>query len=305
MKLTPACAPCILDDIRGATERLGLDDAVRRQIGIAAQNYVVASGHSGAIPSTLITGVHRILKQITGDPLPFRELRDQCNEVGRVVAERVRAEAAGQTGVDRFRFLVRWAIAGNHLDFRTVGAGYAFGVDAIAEMLKRPFDEGLCVDACDAIYDAWNRARVILFIHDNVGEIAFDKLLVEEGVAAGKRVVVALRGGPITSDATMDDGVAVGLDRVASEVICAGPDTLGISWDEKSDALTDALKHADFIVAKGQANYYVFSEFAHELSAPIACLLRTKCDPVAAHFGATGHVNVATLLNARAANEAK
>jgi uncharacterized protein with ATP-grasp and redox domains len=79
----------------------------------------------------------------------------------------------------------------------------------------------------------------------------------------------------------MEDGRAVGLDRVVDRMIEAGPDTLGISWEEASAELRDAVQAARLIIAKGQANYYVLSEHRAELGAEIFCLFTIKCQPVA------------------------
>ena len=110
-------------------------------------------------------------------------------------------------------------------------------------------------------------------------------------------VAVALRGGPITSDATMEDGEVIGLGEVADRILCAGPDTLGISWEERSVELGEAMEWADVILAKGQANYYVFSEYSGELQAPVVCLLSTKCRLVSGKFGEELLINVAKLLS--------
>jgi uncharacterized protein with ATP-grasp and redox domains len=64
-------------------------------------------------------------------------------------------------------------------------------------------------------------------------------------------------------------------------LIQAGPDTLGISWEEASPELRAAMQDARLIVAKGQANYYVFSEHHAALAAEIFCLFTIKCQPVA------------------------
>jgi uncharacterized protein with ATP-grasp and redox domains len=64
-------------------------------------------------------------------------------------------------------------------------------------------------------------------------------------------------------------------------LILTGPDTLGISWDEASLELREALRAARVIVAKGQANYYVLSEHRAELDAEVFCLFTIKCQPVA------------------------
>ena len=77
----------------------------------------------------------------------------------------------------------------------------------------------------------------------------------------------------------------VGLDAVVDRVIVAGPDTLGISWEEASPELREAMRDARLIIAKGQANYYVFSEHRGKLSAEVFCLFTIKCQPVAEALG--------------------
>jgi hypothetical protein len=296
MRTEDGCAACVLHDLVGALDRLGLDADVRARVVRRSLAHLAATFDGSHPPSFHITAVHRILKAESGLALPFAALRARCNEAGLAVAALVAAEAAALGPAERFRLLCRWAIAGNHLDFRTVGTGYDFPPERIAAMLRASLDEGLAVDETERIAAVAGRARTVLFIHDNVGEIALDALLIRELRARGARVVSGLRGGPITSDATMEDGAAVGLAAAADEVICVGPDTLGISWEERSHALAAALAAADLVVAKGQANYYVLTEHRDAIGAPIACLLRTKCPPVSRHFGAERPVNVAVLL---------
>ncbi len=156
--------------------------------------------------------------------------------------------------------------------------------------------EWLMMDHTGRIYDAVRGAERLLYIHDNVGEIALDRLLIGEILRMGPRIAVsALKGGPITGDATVEDGVHVGLDRVSTRIISSGPDTLGVSWEEMSSALRKELKEADLIVSKGQANFYVLSEHRAEIGCPIVYLLRTKCSPVSLLFGSDRQGGVAAL----------
>jgi uncharacterized protein with ATP-grasp and redox domains len=296
MKTNDICSSCVLHDLVGALDRLGLDGAVRERIVKRSLAHLAAAFDYSHPPSFHITAVHRILKEESGLALPFAELRARCNEVGLAVAALVEKEAQALPPLERFRFLCRWAIAGNHLDFRTVGTGYDFPPERIAAMLRESLDEGLAVDETAAIFAAAGRAREVVYLHDNVGEIAFDKLLIAEIRRLGPRVVSALRGGPITSDATMEDGLTVKIADAADEVICACPDTLGVSWEEMTPTLKAALATADLVVAKGQANYYVFDEHFRELKGRVACLLRTKCAPVSRRFGSEQVVNAAVLL---------
>jgi damage-control phosphatase, subfamily I len=298
VKAEAICASCVLHDLVGALERLGVEEEVRARVVRESLRHLAATFDCEQPPATHITAVHRILKRETGIALPFAALRARCNEVGLEVAAQVAREAAALPPAERFALLVRWAIAGNHLDFRTVGTGYDFPPERITAMLRQSLEAGLAVDDTAAVRALVRPGTRVVFVHDNVGEIALDALLIGELRAAGAHVTSALRGGPITSDATMEDGAAVGLGAVADAVVCAGPDTLGISWAEMSPELRAALAAADLIVAKGQANYYVLTEHAGEVPARIACLLRTKCGPVSRRFGHEGPINVAVLLPA-------
>jgi damage-control phosphatase, subfamily I len=296
VKAEAICASCVLHDLVGALDRLAIDGEVRGRVLRLALRQLADTFDLQQPPSTHITAVHRILKREAGIALPFAALRARCNEVGLEVAAQVGREAAALGPEERFRFLVRWAIAGNHLDFRTVGTGYDFPPERITAMLRQSLDAGLAVDETAALRAALRPGARVVYVHDNVGEIALDALLIAAVRAAGAHVTSALRGGPITSDATLEDGAAVGLEQVADAIVCAGPDTLGISWAEMSPELRAALQSADVVIAKGQANYYVLSEHRGALPGQVACLLRTKCPTVSRRFGHEQPINVAVLL---------
>lgn len=294
MKAELVCIPCILDDVIGAVGQLGLASETRRQIVREVLAYLGGCFDTSRPPSDFITEAHRIVKRVSGIAVPFAEPRDLANRVGRDLAEGVRSEIARLTDEERFHRLVRFAIAGNELDFRTIGTGYGLSRSDIDARLRDAAGRELALDEVAQIRDAAREASEVLFIHDNVGEIAFDKLLIEELNRAGSRVTSALRGGAITSDATVDDGREMGIGDVA-RVIEAGPDTLGISFPEMSPDLRGELSRADLVISKGQANYYVLSEFRAEVPGRIAFLLRTKCDLVASKFSQEGKVSIAVL----------
>ncbi|MBI4617995.1 MAG: DUF89 family protein [Planctomycetes bacterium] len=294
------CVPCVLDDLVGAIQALDLPPSTAGQILDEALAWLAREFPGRKSPSYYITGVHRILKRVAGLPVPFAELRASCNRVGVEIAKRVRAEASPLSGYARFRHLALWAIAGNELDFRTVGTGYGFDVGRIETRLRGIVEEGLSVDRLPEIHETFRAARRLLYIPDNVGEIAFDRLLVEEFRSWGLIVSVPYRGGPITSDATLEDFQEVGLDRAADRVFRAGPDTLGIQMEEMSDDLARAIQEHDHVLTKGQANYYLVLRDGPRLEALVASLLTTKCDLVARTFGHdTDRIRVATLADFR------
>jgi len=290
------CASCIIDDLCGALQLVPLEEKTKKEILKESFRFLARGFSTDKIPSYFITEVHRILKRISGIEIPFKERRDKCNQLGIQMAEKIALEAEGLEESERFLFLVNWAIASNHLDFRTVGTGYGFQMAEIIEELRDCLSEGLKIDRRAEILRTAKSSSKILYIHDNVGEIAFDKLLIKELRRYGASVTSALRGGPITSDATMEDGETVGLQEAASEIILAGPDTLGISLDEMSEELKRGLQTADLVIAKGQANYYALTEYRSKVPGKIACLFRTKCEIVSNDLGETGKINIALLL---------
>jgi len=285
MRTTPTCLTCVLGDVYAAARQVTQDVSTQLKVAKDAMEFLAESFGHERVPSYYITEVHRILKRATGIRVPFEESRKQSNEVGIAIADRLRREANPLEESARFRFLARWALAGNSLDSRTVGIGYGFDPERTLHHLQGYLDRGLALDHLDRLYQRVVAKTPVLFIHDNVGEIALDKLFIEELRRHGCHVTSALRGGPITSDATMEDGRMVGLDAAVDRLILAGPDTLGISWEEASPELMLAMRGAPLILAKGQANYYVFSEHHAKLRGEVFCLFTIKCQPVADVLG--------------------
>lgn len=294
--LDAVCRPCVLHDLRGAMELLGIDPEVRGRVLARADAYLEERFAEGRLPSHYITAVHRILKEEAALPVPFAGLREGCNTVGREIASRVAAEVADLSPAERFRTLCLWAVAGNHLDFRTAGIGYGFGIDEVERMLRGVVAGGFDVDRTDEIERLSRSARRVLYVPDNVGEIAFDALLVREIRAGGATVVVPYRGGPITSDATLGDFLAVGLDDAADEIFEAGPDTLGISLEEASPRLIEEIARADLVLTKGQANFYLAYGCRERFGPAVACLLTTKCDLIGSKFGTPKRLSLATVV---------
>jgi len=316
------CIPCILDDVRGALDLLTPDDNIKRQVMKESLEFLARNTDLEKEPSVYITQVHRILKRVCGIEAPFAQRRRMCNELGMELCKTLKERIDGLDGFDRFSLLARWSIAANVLDFRTVGTGYDFDMDELERLLCNLANR-LDVDQLPQIYEKVRAARRILFVHDNVGEIALDKLLIEDiqtqdtrrktqdarqeenvpGLESGvlslessSKVISAVRGGPITSDATMTDAQQVNLHEASASVILAGPDTLGISFEEMSKEFEKELSQADLVIAKGQANYYVFSEHKDEVGCPIVCLFRTKCRLVSGIFHAAENINIAAIL---------
>jgi len=156
------------------------------------------------------------------------------------------------------------------------------------------FNRQLTLDDIDLFYELAKRAKTILYLADNAGEIAFDTILVEELKNLGAKVTVVVKGGPALNDALMEDAIEVGMIDIADSVIDTGTDTVGLILDEISDHLREELSKHDIIVAKGMANYETLTEFQNK--TPIVHLLIAKCQTIAESLNINRGQMVAILV---------
>lgn len=281
MKLTPYCFPCILEDVIEAGSLL-LSEKSLEELSIRAVD-ILNKADSQRIPSYYITKVHRELKALSKKE-PFSEKREECNRICFDIARNLKNEE-----------LFLWTVWANSLDFRTAGRGYRFHPEVIEKELRNRVREGLAVDNRGEVFKEIERAKRILYILDNVGEIAFDRFFIERFLR-GKNIITSVRGGMITSDVVYKDAENVGLDKIVDKIITSGPDTLGILYEELSLELREGFKWADLVIAKGQANFYFFSEYRDITKAKVVLLFTTKCNPIAEIFNKNGKVGIATVL---------
>lgn len=298
MRTSTPCKECILGDVREAALLLSGSETWAEAFAEEARNLLEWHKLAGRLPSQAITQVHRLLKTKAGMDVPFKERREHTNRVGMEVAQRVKARVKPLSPREKFTALSRWAIAGNALDFRTAGAGYRFDIEDVEAKLKAVWERGLAWDESQELWQILSSAKRVLYLLDNVGEIALDKLFIEECLKPGRTLVAAVRGGAITSDVVLADALQVGLDRVADRIVSSGSDTLGLQWEETAPELLEEIQGADLVIAKGQANYYLFSdpEYRRRTTGRVACLFTSKCDLVAGLFGLEGKVNILKMV---------
>ena len=122
---------------------------------------------------------------------------------------------------------------------------------------------------------------LILYLGDNAGEIVFDRILIEQLLQMKKsKIVFVVREKPIINDATFDDAVSVGLDKVAT-IISSGSDAPGTILSQCSPKMRGYYQAADLIISKGQGNY----ESLSDRSETIFFMFKVKCPVIARDCG--------------------
>jgi uncharacterized protein with ATP-grasp and redox domains len=205
MRAEPECIPCILKDIEEAG-RLILKDREKESLLLKkSMEFLTEEFNGRKTPPYYITRVHRFLKQISGLDIPFAERRSRCNEIGIDVAKEIEKEVESLNGYDRFAEIVLWVVAGNTIDFRTVGSGYDSDLAAVEEKWREIHNRDLALDDRKKLWEVLQKSQRVLYIPDNVGELALDGLLIKFINKMDKKLILGMRGGAITSDATMED----------------------------------------------------------------------------------------------------
>jgi len=148
---------------------------------------------------------------------------------------------------------VQYAMTGNFIDFAALE-----NVDegALRGLLAKAGEIRVDPAALEALRRAVMSARSLLFMTDNCGEIVADKALIRtlSTLNPTLEITAMVRGAPVVNDATVEDAVQVGLDRVA-KVIGSGCGVAGNPLHRISDEARRAIDAADVLIGKGQANY--------------------------------------------------
>jgi uncharacterized protein with ATP-grasp and redox domains len=138
-------------------------------------------------------------------------------------------------------------------------------------------------------------SKTVLYLADNIGEIVFDKILIEKIKEYDVDVTVALKEKPILNDACIEDALKIGLNKVA-KLTSTGTDSIGIIKDDVSPEFMDLFNKSDMVIAKGLGNYEGLGEMDLE-DKPVYCLLNAKCNPVARDIGVNLGDNIVLKLN--------
>jgi damage-control phosphatase, subfamily I len=293
------CIPCFLRQSLEAARQVTGDAVVHEQImrdilGMTAALDLRCS------PPVVGQAIRRRLRELTGVKDPYLADKSRFNRMAMDALPELSARV--KRASDPLLAAARLAIAANAID---MGVAAALSNAEIVEALY---------GSADALYYgeehtfakavAW--ATDILYLADNAGEIAVDRLLVEQ--LGPRRVTLAVRGNPVLNDATLADAREVGMHELV-EVIDNGSDGAGTILADCSLSFQERFARADLIIAKGQGNFETLSDVERN----IFFLFKVKCAVLSRHVGLSlgthallyrgGKRALSDVLSARACGE--
>jgi len=292
VKVEAECASCILARAMAETYEATTNPALRFRAMKEIIKLLNREFRPTTVPADIGTKRDRLIKQLTGNSDPYKRNKKMSNEKAMKLLPYARKIVeAGYTQQERFKKACLCAIVGNIMEFDIPGHKFSF------KTLTKSFREAakdLVVDDVDRAYELAKKARSVLYLADNAGEIVFDTLLVEQLKNMGLKVTYVVKGGPVINDATLEDVEPSGMGKIADNVLTTGTDAVGLLPKEVSQEFLKVYEAAELVFAKGMGYAETLTEL--KLTKPHFLLLRTKCNPVANYFCAPRHRNIAKLM---------
>lgn len=271
MKTSLDCIPCFIRQALDAARLTTADITVHERIVRDVLRWT-SEMNLEQPPPLLGQHIHRRLRELTGVEDPYRTVKSHHNGMALNLISELEAEIGAAS--DPLMMAVRLAIAGNVID---MGVNGNFTETDLQRSIEQALAEPFAGDE-SGFRQAVAKARNILYLADNAGEIAFDRLLIEQLSPA--RVTLAVRGAPVINDATRVDALFLKLDEIV-EVIDNGSDAPGTVLADCSPEFQRRFIEADLVLAKGQGNFETLSDE----NRPLYFLFKAKCPVIAAHIG--------------------
>ncbi len=200
----------------------------------------------------LVPGFARAAHRHFGITDAFDAIKRESND--RVLSLLPRIREIVSRADDPLAMALKFSRTGNYLDFAVLPH------DKIARELDSAIEKTPAepLDAAEyaALRADLSRARSLLILGDNAGEIAFDVVLVEQlqRQYPALRVQYVVRGGNAQNDATRADAHAVGMDALVP-ILDNGSCIPGTELAYCGEELLREFSRADVILSKGQGNF--------------------------------------------------
>ncbi|GHT42333.1 hypothetical protein FACS189443_5240 [Planctomycetales bacterium] len=279
----PVSLDCVLCLTRQSLEaaRFATPDENRHTAVLKSAFDIVRDIGFTTIPPIVAQQIQRVIRLETGNNDPYREQKYQSNVLMMSVRDKLSSQIAESGKI--LDTAVHLAIAGNAIDYAVKGD---WDSQSILEVFQKATQTPINGSVAE-LGNVFAKAKNVLYLLDNCGEIVCDQLLIEtlQTLYKDMKITAVVRGLPVLNDAVLEDAKLVGLDRIVP-VIDNGNDAVGTILEQCGEKFHNALRQCDLIIAKGLANYETLVEYNKKtLPMPIAYLFKAKCQFIAKYAG--------------------
>ncbi len=278
MKVEPECCPCMLERAllfcRNEPEEVKYK-VVREICRLFAEDF---SEKRKTID--MAAARNEIIERVTKDKDPLREIKNESFAFAEKLYPKLRKHVSGiKNPKRRFNAALMIALAGNIVEF---GArDHKINLKNLEKEILSVVKGKLAIDDTEKAYKKIQKAKNILYVTDNVAELVFDRIFIEELSAQRKKIFIAPLARTVQDDAWIND---VKKAKIKAEIIPRG-DFIGIWFEKCTPEFLKAWKNSDIIIAKGMACYETLTDYPEKTKGKVAMLFKVKCVPVARHVG--------------------
>ncbi len=269
------CMPCFFQQVIEAGRLISDDDTVHKDL-VDDLARLIPEFPLESSPPEMAFQISQIVRKRSGGRDLYKHIKEKSNKKALGLYPQLKEKVARSS--DRLLMALEIAIAGNVIDY---GAKNTLDIDKeIAELFSGGnYEQGKTIFEYSAFSRALKKAKTVLYLGDNAGEVLFDRVLIEE-FFLDKEVTYVVREEPIINDALAEDAYECGIGNVA-KVISSGVKSPGTILKYCSNEFLEIFKNAEFIISKGQGNYEALSNAGDN----IYFLFRAKCPVIARHAG--------------------
>ena len=260
------CEKCLLLQAKKMIAKNHIVDCAAQNIFTLLKSYIDEHRNNSLSTPEASCFLYRLLKKESPTNDLYKEEKEAYNNLMLNIEPEIKANI--DQSENPFQTALRYALAGNIIDF---GPCDSFNVFEALSVAASQIPE---IDHSPILYDELKKARTVLYLGDNAGEIVLDKLFISE--INHPNLYFATRGDYVINDVTTEDAEKVGMAKVA-RVISNGHDAPSTLLDYCSPEFKNVFEKADIVISKGQGN---LEGLINNRNKKIFFLLIVKCSVI-------------------------
>ena len=187
VEIVAKCLLCQMTRISSEIGLMGLSEEKTLEVMRLMLKYYSEADQDGALAGT---NARKLLRELTGVDDPYVELKRNMNDyVAGLMPEMHELLDTVEGNYNRFEAACRASIIGNLLEFFMIDHSFS---KKKQDLLKLWNEEKIQENDLPAAYEVIKKAKNILFLTDNAGEIFFDKILIQEIKAQFPKIRITL-----------------------------------------------------------------------------------------------------------------
>lgn len=267
MRVSERCAKCLYDR--------QLDKTDNPEYLADIRSLLDKRGENDTSPY-MVYQFDKVYTKYFGSSYDYKDIKKQYNDLVLSMEGSLRSEI--EQAPDPLAKALVMARIGNYIDFAALSNVNQKEFLALFDNTEMREDD---IPVYESFIRECREGKTFLLICDNCGEIVLDKLMLEQLKKRFPHLTIRalVRGKDVLNDATMEDAIYSGLDKVA-DIMSNGEAIAGTIYGMMPEESKIVLDGADIILAKGQGNYESLSGQGRHMFYVFLC----KCDVFTRRF---------------------